>query len=145
LWVTRPWTSADTCPAREAPAAAPAPTAAATAAATSEPVTALDQTLAIAQVFREDGARQHRRDGEPYVAVVRAAPEALRAGSGFRVRLTGQLTDLPGGGAIRCRQLGGPDQRPTCLVGATFDEIAIENPATGETLARWAGGSGGGE
>ncbi len=133
FWMTRPWTSSETCPATKAPTAA------------SEPATPAGKTLAIAQLFREGGARQERRDGEPYVAVVRSAPEALRAGSGFRVRLTGQLTDLPGGGAIRCRQPGGPDQRPTCLVGATFDEIAIENIATGEILARWAGGSGVGE
>lgn len=133
FWVTRPWTSSETCPATKAPTA------------TSEPAMPAGQTLAIAQLFREGSARQDRRDGEPYAAVVRATPETLRAGSGFRVRLTGQLTDLPGGGAIRCRQPGGPDRSPTCLVGATFNEIAIENPTTGETLARWAGGSGTGE
>lgn len=129
FWIPKPWTSSETCPTGEAPGAA------------SEPATPAGQTLAIAKVFRAGGARQDRRDGEPYVAVVRSTPEAVRAGSGFRVRLEGQLTDLPGGGAIRCRQPGGPDQRPTCLVGATFDEVAIENAATGEILARWAGGS----
>jgi hypothetical protein len=135
FWVPRPWTSAETCPASAMPAAS----------AGIEPVTLAGQSLAVGQVFREGGARQDRRDGEPYVAVVRTAPEALRANMGFRVRLTGQLTELPGGGAVRCRQPGGPDQRPICLAAATFDEIAIENAATGETLARWPGGSARGE
>lgn len=135
FWVPRPWTSRDVCPSAAAPAAT----------AGVEPVTLAGQSLAIGQVFSEGGARQDRRAGEPYVAVVRTAPDALRAGSGFRVRLTGQLTDLPGSGAVLCRQPGGPDQRPICLVGASFDEVAIENIATGEILARWPGGNGRGE
>ena len=132
FWIPRPWTSAENCP-----------TAAGLATAAGiEPVMLAGQSLAIGQVFRKDAARQDQRDGDPYVAVVRVSPEALHAGSGFRVRLTGQLTDPGSGGAVRCRQPGGPDQRPICLVAATFDEIGIENAATGETLARWPGGSG---
>ncbi|URW75389.1 hypothetical protein M9980_12740 [Sphingomonas donggukensis] len=134
FWVPRPWTGSEACPTAAAPAAAEG----------IEPVTLAGQSLAIGQMFRSGGARQDRRDGAPYVAVVRTAPDAVRAEKGFRVRLTGQLADVPGG-AARCRQPGGPDQRPICLLTATFDEIAIENAATGETLARWPGGSSRGE
>lgn len=132
FWVPRPWTSAETCPATAVPAVE----------AGIQPITPEDPSLAIGQVFREDSARQDQRDGDPYVAVVRTTPETLRVEAGFRVRLTGQLADPVGGGVVRCRQPGGPDQRPVCFAAATFDEIAIENAATGETLARWPGGSG---
>jgi len=132
FWLSRPWTSTEACPSAAAPAAA----------AGVEPVTLAGQSLAIGQLFRDGGARQDRRDGDPYVAVVRIEPDALHADAGFRIRLTGQLTGLPDGGAVRCRQPGGPDQRPICLVAATFDDIAIENAATGKTLARWPGGGG---
>ena len=135
FWIPRPWTSAESCPRIDTPAAA----------AGIEPVTLAGQTLAIGQAFGKGGARQDQRDGEPFVAVVRSAPDAVRTGAGFRARLTGQLNELPGGGAVRCRQPGGSDQRPICLIGATFDEIAIENATTGETVAQWPGGSGRGE
>lgn len=135
FWVPRPWTSLETCPAGNVSAAA----------AGTEPVTLAGQTLAIGQEFHTGGARQDRRDGQPYVAVVRSTPEAAQAGSGFRLRLTGQLADGPDGGPVRCRQPGGPDQRPICLLRATFDEVAVENIASGETLARWPAASGRGK
>lgn len=129
FWISRPWSTSEACP----------PAATAPAASDAEPVTLPGQTLALGQVFREGGARQGRRDAAPYVAVVRVEPDAVRAAAGFRVRLAGQIAALPDGSAVRCRQPGGAEQRPICLVGATFEDVVIENPTTGETLAHWSG------
>lgn len=127
FWIARPWTRSESCPARSDAAEAGG----------TEPVTLPGQTLAIAQIFRGDGTRHGRRDGKPYAAVVRVKPESLRAERGFRIRLTGQVAAAPGGGAALCRQPGGAEQRPICLIATTLDQVEIENPATGETLATW--------
>lgn len=128
FWIARPWTASEACPAADE-----RPVATGT-----DPVTLPGQTLAVAQFFGGEGARQGRRDGKPFTAVVRMAPDAVRADLGFRVRLSGHFARVPGAGPALCRQPGGTEQRPICVIGATVDEVAIENPATGETLATWA-------
>lgn len=45
---------------------------------------------------------------------------------------------MPGGsGPARCQQPAGAEQRPICLIGVTFDAVAIENGASGDTVATW--------
>lgn len=124
FWVPRPWTTAETCPAdaRVAAGASDAPD---------------EQTLALAQFYGAGGSRVGRSRGDAFEATRRVAPEALQLAQGLRLRLTGRVTPAPGDGPIVCRALGGPERRPTCLVSVSFAEIAIENPATGATLAAW--------
>lgn len=128
FWIMRPWTTDEGCPAGGEQAAATG----------AEPVTLPGQTLAIGQIFTSDGARGGRRDGSPYQSVVRIAEDALDSSQGFRLRLTGRIARIRGAPPVQCRQPASPEQRPLCLIQADFDEVAIENPATGETLATWS-------
>lgn len=126
FWIRRPWTSSEACPADDVRPVATG----------VEPVTLPGQTLALGQVFSVD-ARGGRRDGEAYEAVVRVPEAELDTSQGFQLRISGRIARLPGSGPVRCRQPAGAEQRPICLVGAVVDEVAIVNPASGETLAIW--------
>ena len=168
FWISRPWSSSETCVAN-VPAAAPAMQPAEIAASTEpqakdaaskpakpgKPVKAEDEaaiasqvaavalspapapTLAIAQFFPPDASRRALRRGAPFESVIRLPPEKFRHSAGFRVKLTGRIEQVPNGGPVRCIQREGTDQRPTCIVAASIEEVVIENPATGETLATW--------
>lgn len=128
FWIARPWTSSEACPAGEARAAP----------IDADPVTLPGHTLALGQVFSADGGRGDRRGGEAYEAVVRVSEDELDTSAGFRVRITGRIARLPNARSVRCQQPAGPEQRPICLVGAVMDEVAIENAANDEVLARWS-------
>ena len=127
FWIMRPWTSGEACP----------PGGDRPAAVGVDPVTLPGQTLAIGQIFSAEGARGGRRDGKAYEAVVRVPKDELDTSGGFRLRVSGRIARIANAGAVRCQQPAGPEQRPICLVGVVMDEVAIENPANGETLATW--------
>lgn len=131
FWITRPWTSSEACPTGSARAAAPG----------ADPVTIPGQTLALGQIFFTGGARGGRRNGEPFETTVRVPEEQLDASEGFRLRISGRIARAGGLGPVRCRQPAGPEQRPICLVSVLMDEVAVENPATGETLSTWSLGA----
>jgi hypothetical protein len=127
FWIARPWSSRETCGGSDGPFPPPG----------TEPITIPGQTLGIAQIIASDTPRQLRRDGRPYQATVRVAQQALHLDAGLRVRVRGRLAQFPQGGAVRCTQPGGREQRPICLIAMSLDEVAIENPATQEVLATW--------
>ncbi len=127
FWIPRPWTASEACPATRDN---PAPDG-------TEAVTLPGQTLAIAQFFDGDGARLGQRNGKPYETVVRLQPDELQAERGFQLRIAGRIADIPGQGPVSCRQPAGAEQRPICVVGVTMNEVAIDNPRTGKTLATW--------
>lgn len=136
FWIARPWTGSETCPPARAPVAQgltpktpPGQTLAGQALA--------GQTLALAQFFSADDARQGRRDGRAFETVVKVEPDALQTARGFRLRITGRIANIPGGGPVLCRQPAGADQRPICVIAAEVSEVAIENGATGAVLATW--------
>lgn len=127
-WITRPWTASEACPTGgDRPAATGL-----------EAVMLPGQTLALGQVFAAEGSRDAMRDGKPYQAVVRVAEDRLDTSQGFRLRVSGRITRIARGGPVRCQQPAGPEQRPICLIGMVLDEVAIENPASDETLATWS-------
>lgn len=128
FWIARPWTTSEACPV---------PTDA--EPRDGGPITPPGQTLAIGQAVDGDASAPQAGTKPPYVAVVRVPPADLRAERGFAIRLKGRLAVVRYGGPVGCVQPGGSEQRPICLIGATFDEIVLENAATGETLARWSG------
>lgn len=123
FWVTRPWSSAETCPAASADKQA----------IDTQPVILPGQTLAVVS-FGPDAATNH--DG--YDAVVRISRDKLNVAQGLRARVSGRIAHIPGDGAVRCVQPAGIEQQPICAVAVTFDEMAIDNPATGETIATWS-------
>lgn len=100
------------------------------------------RTLALGQLYFADGRRGGRRDGKPFEAVVNIARDRLDASAGFRFRISGRIARERGLGPIHCRQPAGPDRPPVCLVSVVLDEVAVENPADGSTLAIWTLGAG---
>ncbi len=127
FWINRPWTGSEECPSGGQ-----------AVASRIEPATPTGQTLALAQFFRTDDSRQGRRDGKAFETVLRVEPEALQIAQGFRLRLSGKIANVPGGSPALCRQPGGPEQRPICVIATVVSEFAIENGATGEVLATWS-------
>ena len=85
FWIPRPWSTSEACPATRAPAAADG----------AEPITLPGQTLAIGHAFGSDGARQGRRDGQAYTAVLRTAADAISATKGYHLRLRGRIVAVP--------------------------------------------------
>lgn len=127
FWVARSWTSSEACP----------PVATRPQVTGAEPVTLAGQTLALAQFFAAADTRQGRRGGRPFQTSTRIAPDAFDQSRGLRLRLSGRIGTVPGGGPALCRQPGGAEQRPICVIAVTIGEVAIENPSNGEALATW--------
>jgi len=126
FWIPRPWTASEACP----------PSQDSVAPAGTDAVTLPGQTLAIAQFY--SGAGQALRDGKPYETVLRSAPEEVPGNEGLQLRLRGRISETPIGTSVSCRQPAGPEQRPICIIAVTLDDVAIDNPRTGKTLATWS-------
>ncbi|HWJ70536.1 MAG TPA: hypothetical protein VNS79_10870 [Sphingobium sp.] len=124
FWMSRPWSSAEQCPhAREEAAATP-----------DQSIVGSDETLALAEILPEEG----RRSARPFETVQRMSPDRFSSAQGFRLRVAGRIERLPGADLVRCIQPAGSEQRPICLIAVTFDDIRLENPMGGETLAIWS-------
>ena len=142
FWIPRPWSSATRCPeiaaarptpspmATPAKALAPAPSTSATAPA---PVEAAEHTLAIARLVKDDRSARSR----PFEIVQRIDLDGADQARGFRLRVIGRIDPASGMAPIRCIQPGGAQQRPRCLIAATFTELRIENPLDNKVLATW--------
>lgn len=152
FWIERPWTSSEACPPPVGPApmvpvseddnedaatAAPSPQDDTSETSEAAPApSAAPPTLAIGQIYTAESPRSSRRNGEPFRAVVRLQPADLEVSQGFRLRISGRLTGAAGSVPAVCRQ-STPMQPPVCLITAAVDEVSIENPVTGTTLATW--------
>lgn len=121
FWIPRPWSSSVNCPAQVGHAGATG----------ADPITLPGQTLAIAQTIPSD------REWRSFEKVERAKSDKLETGAGFRLRLTGRLDGFGDVGPVKCIQPAGPEQRPLCMLAARFEEVRIENAATGEVLGVW--------
>lgn len=126
FWISRPWSSSEACPRDSVPVPPD-----------SEAITLPGQTLAIAQVFTDGDNRNARRNGRPFEVVKRVPRAAFDPTRGFRLRIAGRIERVPGDGPVRCVQPAGAQQRPLCLIAARMDEVAIENPASGEVIGAW--------
>ena len=119
FWIPRPWTSSEACP-RTADATPGDPS----------------NVLGIAHFFDPDSPRRGQRGDRAFESVKKMEPEGLKPGAGFRLLLEGRLAALPKGGTVICHGEA-TYRRPTCLISAEFDRVAIENPADGDLLAEW--------
>lgn len=128
FWISRPWMSAEGCPATRADPLA------------SGPGAPSPQTAGLAAVFEKGGSRLGRRNGRAYSHTVRASGETPPTApeGGYRVRMQGRITAFPDGRAIRCRAAR-PDQRPVCVAAVQLDRVAFQTPA-GEVLSEWRPG-----
>ena len=155
FWIARPWTNSTACPpplpplipaAPAAPesegGAPPAKQPPASPEATSDtpvtPAAQTDETVAVAQFFTASGSSGIRRAGRPYSIVSRIPPDKFDASRGFRLRLTGRIDKVPGGGPVQCVQPRGRNTAPACVIATVLDEVRVENPATGTILATWS-------
>jgi hypothetical protein len=128
FWIGRPWLSGGACPPRTEQAVPRG----------TEPLTLPGQTLAIAQFAASDSDRGLRDGSRPFETVQRMAKDRFDGSLGLRLRVTGRVESIAGGGPIRCIQPAGAEQRPICVIGARIDSVALENPASHETLATWS-------
>lgn len=136
FWFHRPWLLKAACPAvperEQDPDEAPPPV--------ETPPTALfpPQRIGIAQFFTKTDARTHRRDNRPYKTTKVLAEGETPSAAGYDLVISGRLRRLTDGRVIACRNesLAAP---PSCIISAQFDNVSIETPGTGETIAKWSG------
>lgn len=128
FWIKRPWTASEACPlstvAEQGTPDAPA-------------AIVVEETLALAQFFNSDDARQSRRGDRPFALVQRKAQDDLNLSQGLRLRLSGRIAPGPARNPLVCRPPAQPFQRPVCALAVELGDVAIDNPASGETLATW--------
>ena len=127
FWIARPWTSSEACPAKPGTPVEPGLT----------PTASPAPTLALGQLFTAEDSRTGRRKDQPYEAVIRVPEEGLDTSKGFRLRISGRIAAATSRDPVRCRRPQPPEQPPLCLISVVMDEVAIENPASGETIATW--------
>ena len=128
FWITRPWLTAEGCPAvRADPLAA-------------GPATASPEAAGLAAVFETGSSRLGRRNGRAYTYTVRPTGDepVTPPRNGYRVRLEGRISAFPSGRAVHCRAAG-PDQRPVCVAAVQMDRVAFMT-AEGATLGEWRPG-----
>lgn len=134
VWLARPWTLAEGCPAL---VAQPAPSAT-EAEPTPPPVFSSEPMSAgLAAILNADSSRLGRREGEAYSFVVRGEddlPPAMAEG-GYRLVLEGRLSAFADGAAIRCTAASAL-VRPVCVAAVQLDVVAFET-AAGARLSEW--------
>lgn len=151
FWIARPWLALETCPPIREASAPPQVVVADDDAETSGvgvappplPTIALADPLTsgLAAYTPLGGSRVGRREGQPYVYVVRGEAEApaQRPERGWRVLLEGRIGTFPDGRSIRCRAAS-RDQRPVCIAAVQVDKVAFEDASSGRQLAEWRPG-----
>lgn len=157
FWIPRPWLLDPVCP----PAAAVRPQPQAeqrdeepaqpqsqargdAARAEPQPAEVADPVprwprIGIAQFFTETDPRTGRRGGRPFESIKILKEDQPLGSQGFLLVLSGRLRALPGAQVIGCSSTG-PDSPPECIVGAEFDRVWIEDPATRSVVAQWGSG-----
>lgn len=123
FWVPRPWLLRDACPSPggEGLETAPSP------------------SVGLVQLFTDTESRIQRRAKRSYETVKKVAAKDVPTQSGLNLVLRGRLSAGPDKRVISCTSASA-DTRPACLVSVEFDNVAVENPETQETLAEWGVG-----
>jgi hypothetical protein len=149
FWIPRPWILGTACPVDAAPKPAPPLEGASAQSERTPAVTAPDADqqdrqpaavrgrIGIAEFFGEDDARTGRRGQRPYESTKVLDKDQMVGRQGFNLVLSGRLRALPGRKVIHCI-VAGRDSPPNCVVSAHFDQVWIEHPDGGETIAQWS-------
>lgn len=119
FWVPRPWTSNEGCPSAVQAAADRG-----------------QSTVGVAQFFGVESNRSGQRRGRPFEFVAKVAPEEVPR-AGLQLVIEGRVAQVPGGEASVICDSPVPAARPTCIVAAEFDRVAVRDPASGKELANW--------
>lgn len=139
FWIERPWTRSEQCPRPSANAAMPeTPEKADPKIAGVNPAVqaAPDNRLALVQYFSSDAPRKLLRGKRPYAYTAKLAKDAEPTPRPFRIRIEGRITAFGDGQPLHCVNLQ-TTKPPVCAIAVEFGKIALEDAATGETLADW--------
>lgn len=139
FWVHRPWLLEPVCPAPARAANEPeTETPASPPDAAEEPApAATGAALGIARFYTDEDSRTLRRETRAYETTLKLAEAEAPSAQGYDLVLSGRLASLRDGTVIACAGL--PDSRPSCVISARFDHVAVVRP-DGEVLAQWSGG-----
>jgi hypothetical protein len=145
FWIRRPWMLAADCPVPPAEPSAPpsaaspgsTPADAKPGATPPSPSPSPFPHIGVAQFFSGTDARTHRRDHRAYTATKVLADGVSPSQAGYDLVISGRLRRLASGLVIAClnRDTLSP---PDCIVSVQLDSVAIENPVTGESIAKWS-------
>jgi len=119
LWVPRPWTQSETCPAEAGDLANPA------------------SSLGIAQIYDAASSRVGQRRGRALEATVQMNADEPDLSKGLRLVLEGRVARWPASRETVLCRAAQTYERPLCVVSAKFDRIAVENASNGDQLAEW--------
>ena len=154
FWIPRPWILSDACPVdlatTETVSEGTPPAdekgkagdnkAADDATANNETESALPApTVGIAHFYTSRDPRTGRRNGQPYRITKRVTETERPAPQSLRLVLRGRLGMVPGGKVIQCSVPRG-EERPRCMISATFDRVRFENVDGSILYAEWGGG-----
>lgn len=141
FWIRRPWLLTAACPPAPKADASPAVEASAAAESAAEArgseAAAPEHRVGIARFFSATDARTHRRDSRAYQVTHTLAENEAPSRTGYELVISGRLRRLSDGRVIACRQRYA-DTRPSCVISAVFENVAVLRADNGERVAEWA-------
>ena len=97
------------------------------------PVTQVEPTIAVAQMFTEQDSRVQRP--QQSYDLTKKIDNSQKPAQGLDLVIAGRLSPLSDGRPIHCAFAQGP---PACIIAAKFDRVSIQNPVDGSTLGEWS-------
>jgi hypothetical protein len=139
FWIGRPWLLVAACPPTSvAPPASEASEAGEPSGDSSGSAAAVpEHRVGIARFFTATDARTHRRDRRAYQVTQTLATDEAPSSAGYDLVISGRLRRLSDGRVITCRQPNA-DTRPSCVISAVFDNVAVLRADNGEPVAEWS-------
>jgi hypothetical protein len=155
FWIERPWMLQAGCPRPETAQvttepASPKGSSSERSAKPDQPAEPVEPTstsvesaepwrqVGIAQFFLDTDARTHRREHRAYETTKVLAAGVAPSPQGYDLVVAGRLRRLMDGRVIACR-IDKPGVPPRCLVSIQMENVSIETPGGGGTVATWSG------
>lgn len=122
FWIERDWLREGVCVSHQVPADSDGSTP--------------PKTLAIAELAIDKAPRADDREGAPYRLSKRLPPQQVpMAQEGLRLVIAGKLANN-GDNPIQCKSVD-PNQRPTCVILADIDRVAITDAGGVQVFGEW--------